>query len=187
MRAPERTESRCRGSNSRRSRAVRHTARSEVRRQSGRSSVCHPRRTRWTGCQATRTERLRLRCPESASPSRWRPVAARSDTRVWRLLRRRCSGHRGRPPACVALPVPPAAGPPNDVFSGGAMVNRAGPSAGVSPLARRMSMTAVAISARANTAATSHGTRRDRAGQVIVGALPYRSNWTPALTTVLVR
>ena len=38
---------------------------------------------------------------------------------------------------CVAMPVPPPRGPPNDVFSGGAIVNCTGPAAGATSPARR--------------------------------------------------
>ena len=38
---------------------------------------------------------------------------------------------------CVAVPVPPALGPPNDVLSGGTIVNCTGPAAGVTSPARR--------------------------------------------------
>ena len=61
-------------------------------------------------------------------------------------------------------------GPPNDVFSGGAIVNCTGPAAGVTSPARRSAMTAVAIRAMVDSAATSHATRFDRAGGVTVRA-----------------
>ena len=69
---------------------------------------------------------------------------------------------------CVAVPVPPPGGPPNDVFSGGAIVNCTASAAGVTSPARRSAMTAAAISASVDSAATSHATRLDRAGGATV-------------------
>ena len=42
----------------------------------------------------------------------------------------------------VAMPVPPPRGPPNDVFSGGTIVNCTGPAAGATAPERRSAMTA---------------------------------------------
>ena len=79
----------------------------------------------------------------------------------------RPSGDRA---TCVALPVPPAGGPPNVVFSGGAIVNRTAPVEGVtSPRVERRPAIAVAISASVAAAATTHGTR-GRRGRVTAGA-----------------
>ena len=90
--SPAQTGSRCPGSNFRRVRTVRHTARSVARRRSRLSSACHPRRIRRTGCRATRMGRFRLRFPESAA--RPRPHRSQPD-----LIRGSCAGHENDVPA----------------------------------------------------------------------------------------
>ena len=63
---------------------------------------------------------------------------------------------------CAAYPVPPAAGPPNAVFSGGAIVNCAGTVDALSSALRRNAIAAVAIRAIVTTEATIHARRPDR-------------------------
>src|SRR5438034_7347057 len=71
---------------------------------------------------------------------------------------------------CVATPVPPPGGPPKDVLSGATIVNCTGPAGDVPSAARRSAITAAAISAMADTAATSQMNRLERAGGATVDA-----------------
>src|SRR5215510_7897941 len=72
--------------------------------------------------------------------------------------------------SCALLLVPPAAGPPKDMFSGGAMVNSTRSDAGVPGRDSRRATTAVAVNAIADSAATSHARRVDRDATIGVGA-----------------
>ena len=83
-----------------------------------------------------------------------------------RRRRTRCSGHQETPPPVWRCQCLQPSGPPNDVFSGGAIVNCTGSAAGATSPARRSAMIAVAIRAMVDSAATSHATRFDRAGGV---------------------
>ena len=74
--------------------------------------------------------------------------------------------------SCAARPVPPAAGPPKTVFSGGATVNWTRSGASVPERDIRTATTTLAIIAIVASAATSHGTRFDRGAAGTVGARP---------------
>ena len=61
---------------------------------------------------------------------RRRQVAARSGNAGWAPATNTMFRPSGDTATCVAMPVPPAEGPPNDMFSGGAIVNCVEPAAG---------------------------------------------------------
>ena len=76
--------------------------------------------------------------------------------------------------SCAILPVPPAAGPPKTVFSGGAMVNWTGSVATAPDRDVRSATTAVAITAITASAAANHAVRFERGATGTVGATPAR-------------
>ena len=71
---------------------------------------------------------------------------------------------------CAARPVPPPAGPPKTVFSGGAIVNWTGSGAIVPERDIRNATIAVVIIVMIDSAATSHAMRFDRGATGAVGA-----------------
>src|SRR5688572_2584912 len=78
----------------------------------------------------------------------------------------------------VAMPVPPAGGPPNDVLSGGTIVNCTGPAeVGTSPARRRANAArTLSVNPIVSTPTDAHGgTRRQTDGECTMGVTPASS------------
>ena len=143
------------------------------------SSVCQPRRTpmnRLSGDQKGKTPPsvpgigLAARVATGRSQIWYAELAPATNTMFW---------PSGETATWVAVPVPRDLGPPNDVFSGGAIVNTTGPAAGATSPARRSAMNAVAASVnpRASTPVAAQGSTRCQRERAYEGSVRTGCVW----------